>query len=244
MTPPTEGIGRVALDDITPSLLARIDVLAALSPSELREVRPLVHVRSYPRGKVIVADQDPTTDLMMILEGRVSVTTFGEGGREVSFRNLAAGASFGELAAIDLQPRSATVIALDATTIGTMTAADYRAALRRYPSMVDATLLQLVRYVRSLSKRIADLAYTVEVRVCAELESLARDTGTAGGRIVLRPSPRRGEIASRINTTREQVSRTISQLDSEGIVVKGKGEMVIPDLARLVAWRRAAMKDR
>ncbi len=232
------------MDERTRTLLARVDILAGLSEVELREIEPLVHLRSYARRQVILADQDPTSDVLMILEGRVTVAVYGEGGREVSFRDLYAGASFGELAAIDAQPRSATVIAAEPTLVGTLTASDYRQALRRYPTMTDATLRRLAYYVRALSARITELAYTVEVRVCAELERLARDAGVAEGRVVLRPSPRRGEIAARVNTTREQVSRIVSHLQQAGLVVQTRGALVIPDLAELVAWRRKAMSGR
>lgn len=232
------------MDERTRMLLARVDILAGLSEAELREIEPLVHLRSYARRQVILADQDRTTDVLMILEGRVTVAVYGEGGREVSFRDLHAGASFGELAAIDAQPRSATVTAAEPTLVGTLAAADYRQALARYPSMTDATLRRLAYYVRALSTRIAELAYTVEVRVCAELERLARDAGAVEGRVVLRPSPRRGEIASRVNTTREQVSRIVSHLQQAGLVEQTRGALVIPDLAQLVAWRRKAMGGR
>lgn len=232
------------MDERTRALLAQVDLLAGLTTTHLREIEPLVHLRCYARRQVIVADQDRTTDLLMILQGRVTVAVYAEDGREVSFRDLKAGASFGELAAIDGEPRSATVIAAEPTLIGTLAASDYREALRRYPSMTDATLRRLAFYVRALSARIAELTYTVEVRVCAELERLARDAGAVEGRVELRPSPRRGEIASRVNTTREQVSRTVSQLQQAGLVMQIRGALVIPDLAQLVAWRRKAMGGR
>ena len=82
-------------------------------PVELGEVERHVRIRQFQAGQTVVGYQDNSHDLFFILSGQLKVTIYSEAGREVAFRELHAGQSFGELSAIDGQPRSANVIALD-----------------------------------------------------------------------------------------------------------------------------------
>ena len=103
----------------------------------------------------------------------MQVTNFSQNGREIAFRDVKAGGSFGKLAAIDGAPRSANVIALKRSQLGTLDVDRFHAGLQRYPAMLDATLRKLVGYVRSLSERVAKMSKPVAVRVAHELERMA-----------------------------------------------------------------------
>jgi CRP-like cAMP-binding protein len=171
------------------------------------------------------------------------VTTFSRNGREVAFRILKGGDSFGELAAIDKAPRSASVIALKPSTVGSLTAAEFRSALLKYPCMLDATLARLVFYVRSLSERVSEFSRPAEARVATALERIARPLSADGRTATIKPRPNNGHVASLINTQREQVSRTITKLSQCGIVVKRPGELIISDLEELAEWGRQQEGD-
>jgi CRP-like cAMP-binding protein len=216
--------------------LASVALLSGLSPSELAEVASHVRVRSYRPDQTIVAAQDDTSDMFFILAGRVRVTLFSRTGREINYRDLVGGESFGELAAIDGGRRSANVIAQTPAVVGAMSAADFRQALHRYPSVLDATLRVLTARVRQLSERVAEFARPGPARVCAELLRVAEPHRAGrGARIV--PAPSRKDMASRININREEVSRTIRLLEQGGLVRRaGRRELVIHDLARIADW--------
>ena len=68
--------------------------------------------RSYPKGSVIVFEDDPGDSLFIVRHGRVKVVLIGEDGREVILGILGVSEHFGELSLIDGQPRSAHVIAM------------------------------------------------------------------------------------------------------------------------------------
>ena len=179
----------------------------------------------------------------MLLTGGVRVTTFSRNGREVAFRDLGPGDSFGELAAIDKAPRSANVIALSASVVASLSAAEFRAALLRYPTMMDAALARLVFLVRSLSDRVAEFSRPAEARVAAALERIGRPFSNDGRTASIKPRPNNGHVASLINTQREQVSRTITKLTQTGIVIKRPGELIISDLQGLANWARQQEDD-
>ena len=218
--------------------LATIDLFRELDPPSMAEVERHVRVRQFRPGQTVVGYQDDSHDLCFILSGRLKVTLFSESGREIEFRDLGAGQSFGELSAIDGQPRSANVIAQTEATVGTMTAPDFIAALRQHPEVALGTLRKLTNLVRLLSERVQEQTEKVETRICHELLRMARTAMINGTAARLRPAPKHAEIANRVATHREAVSRLFSKLKSLGIVQRGRGELLIRDVRALEAYAR------
>ena len=213
--------------------LAALDILAGLPEEDLREVGRRMRHRRWPAGHAFVGHRDESQDVYFVLDGRVRVTIFSESGREVSFRDLEAGAGFGELAAIDRKPRSANVVALTDVLVGSIPAAEFMDLVRRYPSVAEAVLIKLADLVRALSQRLYELSEPVPVRVCAELIHLAEARSQDGRTARLRPPPKHADIASRLLTHREAVSRLMSRLAREGLVERVGGELVFRDIPRL-----------
>jgi CRP/FNR family transcriptional regulator, cyclic AMP receptor protein len=226
------------MSTLKPQQLAGVDLLRGLSSQELDEIAHKLHVRHWPAGHCFVNFRDESHDVYFVLEGRVRVTVYSEAGREVSFRDLEQGASFGELAAIDRKPRSANVIAITNAVVASITANDFMETVRRYPTVAEAALRKLVALVRSLSQRVYEFSEPVPVRICNELIRLAEAHSADGGRTArLRPPPKHADIAARVNTHREAVSRLMSQLAKFGIVERASGELAVRDIARLKAFR-------
>lgn len=219
-----------------PEELAAIDLLKGLSPQEIEQVTRLVRVRQWPAGHCFVNFRDESQDVYFVLSGKVRVTIYSEAGREVAFRDLVAGDSFGELAAIDRKPRSANVIATVDARVGNVTANEFMDLVRRYPAVAEATLAKLAALVRALSLRVYEFSKPVAVRICNELIRLAEANTTEGRTARIRPAPKHADVASRVNTHREAVSRLMSQLAQAGIVERGRGELVIKDINRLKAF--------
>jgi CRP-like cAMP-binding protein len=169
-----------------------------------------------------------------VVSGRVRVTTFSAGGRQVTFRDEDAGEMFGDLAAIDGAPRSADVVALEDVLAASLTPAGFRALLAAEPLVQERVLQRLAGLVRSLSERVIDLSTLgVQNRIHAELLRLARATGVQDNRALLAPAPRHADIASQVSTYREQVTRELSALAKQGLVAKEGGAVAVLDVARL-----------
>ena len=224
------------MSTLKPQNLAAVDLLRGLSPQELDEVARRLHVRHWPAGHCFVNFRDESHDVYFVLEGKVRVTIYSEAGREISFRDLEPGTSFGELAAIDRKPRSANVIAITDAQVGSVSANEFMELVRRYPSVAEATLRKLVVLVRSLSQRVYEFSEPVPVRICNELVRLSEANSADGRTARLRPPPKHADVASRVNTHREAVSRLMSQLARLGIVERVRGELVVRDVRRLKAF--------
>jgi CRP/FNR family cyclic AMP-dependent transcriptional regulator len=218
--------------------LATIDLFHELDPAALGEVARRIRVRQFKPGQGVIGHQDDSHEICFILSGRLKVTLFSESGREIEFRELRSGDSFGELSAIDGELRSANVIAQTEACVGTMTAPDFLATLREHPEVAMGTLRKLTSLVRSLSERVQEQTEKVEVRICHELLRMARGAMINGTTALVRPSPKHLEIANRVNTHREAVSRLMSKLRRLGIVQRGGGEMLIKDVAGLERYAR------
>ncbi|MFO1267510.1 MAG: cyclic nucleotide-binding domain-containing protein [Rubrivivax sp.] len=178
-----------ALDPPALSGLRGIALLQGLPDDVLREVAAACRFRLYQARQTVIAREDADRDCYLVVSGALRVVALSPGGREVSFRDAAAGEAIGEMAAIDGRPRSATVVALQESTAGT--AEPGRPAhrlMRRHWPIAERMLRRLAGAARALTERVYELsAFSVQQRLCAELVRLALAAGGASG------DPRRAE---------------------------------------------------
>lgn len=214
--------------------LRSIELLDGLAPDKLEELARLCAWRNYDAGKRIISRNAADRDVYLLVSGRVRITTYSQGGRQVTFRDIAAGEMFGEVAALDDKPRSADVIALDAALIACMPQAAFRKLIAAEPQMRERLLKRLASLVRSLSERVIDLSTLgVQNRIHAELLRLAREAGVERNVARIEPGPKHADIASQVSTYREQVTRELSALARAGVLGKDARALVVRDVKRL-----------
>lgn len=214
--------------------LAGIALLGQLPPAQLEPLAKACRWRRYHAGQQIVGHQDEGTDVFFVVAGKVRVVIYSPAGKEVSFGELGAGSTFGEIAAIDGRPRSATIAAVTDSLVASMPAETFRDVLRRHPEVSSKVLEQLANLVRNLSHRVFEFSVlAVKNRIHAELLRLARRGEVDGNRAVISPAPTHSNIASRVSTHREAVTRELNQLSRDGLIARGDGTLVISDISRL-----------
>ncbi len=213
--------------------LAGIDILKDLDHATLGKVAESIHFRGFEAHQEVVAHQDSTQDVFLILEGQLRVTIFSKAGKEISFRDLGPGESFGELSAIDGSPRSASVLTLRPARVGTISQPAFMELVTHNPHVARAVLRKLTFLVRSLSERVFEFSTPVPTRVCIELLRVARQNMLNPKTARITPAPKHAEIASRINTHREAVSRVMSDLQKRGVLRRGHGELLVLDVPAL-----------
>jgi CRP-like cAMP-binding protein len=106
--------------------LTGIAILAGLRPATLERLRRSCVWRRYEPGESIVGYLDTSDDVFFVTAGKVRVTIYSHAGKIVSFGELGAGEVFGEYAAIDHCPRSASVEALTGCLVALMPANAFR----------------------------------------------------------------------------------------------------------------------
>ena len=231
------------MNDATASL-SSIELFEGLGGSDRDALARLCRWQRYAAHQYIVGHQDETNDVYFIVGGRVHETIFSPSGKEVSFADLPAGKSFGEMAAIDGAPRSATVIALSDTVLASMSAEAFRRVLNDYPDVAAKMMQYLVGLVRRLSDRVVEFSVlAVRNRIHAELLRLARDQGLDGDTAVITPVPTHSDIASRVSTHREAVTRELNALTRDGLIERRDGTLVIVNIARLAQLVETGLEE-
>lgn len=214
--------------------LRTVRLLHGLSQERLEILAAQCNWRRVEPGQVIVARNSPDRDVHFVVSGRVRVTSFSAGGRQVTFRDEEAGEMFGDIAAIDARPRSADVLALDSVLVASLSPEHFRDLIAAEPLVRERVLQRLAGLVRLLSERVIELSTLgVQNRIHAELLRLARASGQAGNRIRIDPAPKHADIASQVSTYREQVTREFSALTKQGLLEKDGTGIVLTDVERL-----------
>jgi len=223
------------LIQLSPEALHSIDIFRSLSYDDRKALVARFTARRYAPGQQIISYHDSSRHVFFVISGRVRATIYSLSGKEITLQDLEAGQMFGELAAIDGLLRSAHVIALTEVMIAGLSAEDFWLALRAYPQVCEAILKRLTAMVRSMSERVFEYsALHVKDRIHCELLRLARARGQEGHAAVITPAPTHSEIASRIGTHREAVTRELNALKQAGLISKRGNSLVICDVDRLL----------
>ena len=214
--------------------LAVIRLFDSLSAGALEDLSKRCRWHKYQPNEQVIDRNSDSRDLYLIVEGRARVVNYSVTGREVTFDEREKGEYFGELAALDGEPRSANVIALNELNVACLSQEAFNRLLLEHPQVTLKILRGLAKIVRASNKRIMDLSTVgANNRVHAEILRLAIPGIRADNTAIVSPFPIHGDIASRVSTTRETVNRVFSDLSRRGIVKRSKSNLVILDLMRL-----------
>ncbi len=211
-----------------------IEVLQAMAPEARQALAGRCRWQRFASGQQIVGHLDTTRDVFFVVEGRVRATSYSLTGREVSYRDVTAGDMVGEFSAIDGAPRSADVIALTDCLFATMSADLFWQVLHQQPEVAAATLKSLTGQLRALTERVFEFStLAVNNRIHAELLRLARLQDTSENTAVITPAPTHAELASRISTHRDAVTRELNALARAGLIERDGNALHITDVAEL-----------
>ncbi len=227
--------------------LLQIALLSDIPEQQLAFLSQRCKWRTFQPEELILNLNDRTTDVYLIVRGEVRVSVFSESGRRVIMSDLKSGEHFGEYSAIDGQPRSATIVALTKTVVAQMPDTMFRDLLCNYPAASMKVMESMVGVIRALNERVVEFSTMgVRNRVHAELLRLAYSGRILDGAGRISPPPTHAEIASRISTHREAVTRELKQLDRLGKIERTKGAIVIKNLKefeQMVSDARAGKID-
>lgn len=214
--------------------LENIGLLEGFSPEERRDLEKRCAWRHYGANEQIIDRDSDSGDVYFVVAGDVRIVNYSYSGREVSYDDIPAGGFFGELAAIDGKPRSATVVTLKKTIVASLSPEALREAILDHPRLALAIMKRLVAVIRGSTDRIMDLstlgAYS---RVYAELLRLARQDVDEEYGATIAKLPTHSALASRCGTTRETVARAISDLTKREVCEKRGQGLYFPDLEAL-----------
>ncbi|HEU4570255.1 MAG TPA: Crp/Fnr family transcriptional regulator [Gemmatimonadales bacterium] len=219
------------------TVLQKVPLFAGLPEGEVLGFAELMRERSYPKGSVILFEDDPGDALYVVTSGQVKVVLIGEDGREVILSVLSEGSFFGEMALLDDEPRSAHVIAMTDSVVLALRRDDFRNRLRASPEVGIALLRELSRRLRRADEQIGSLVLLdVNGRVAELMLRLADEEGSE--RITRKLT--HATIAQMIGSSRETVSRTMRELQDRGLLKVTRQDITVTDRPGLQALARRA----
>ena len=223
----------------SPTIVRTFDLFRGLESKDQARIAAMMHMRRFEVGNYIISADQPGTEVYFLISGRVRVCAFSANGKQVHFEDLEAGNLFGELAAIDEEKRSSDCIALEAVTLSIMTRDDFLNVAQQYPTVLNALLRRLTGMVRRQMKRVYEFtSCNVSQRVRFEILRIAANVEQDSERInesvqIISP-PTHAEIATRISTHREAVTRELKNLEALGVIEWRRGSHYIHDMKALV----------
>jgi CRP-like cAMP-binding protein len=221
--------------------LAGIAIFSGLPEKTLERLQLQCRWRRYQAGEAIVGYLDSSDDVFFIISGEVRVTIYSLAGKVVSFRELGPGEVFGEYPAIDRGPRSASVEARTSCLVASLPGAAFRDLIVSEPAVAQAMLPQLVMKIRALTTRVYEFStLAVSNRIQAELLRLASMAARDGKCVRISPVPTHTEIASRVSTHREAVTRELTRLSRIGLIERERNALLVKDVERLAEMVHAA----
>jgi len=220
------------------------EFLAELSADERRRFDAASQPMKSTKGQPIIGQGPGTVDVYFIEDGAFEVLIYAKTGRQVSIRTLRKGDCFGELAALDLGERSANVVSVGDGRLLKVDGAVFKSLLENSTRVSMWLSRHLARQVRVLTERVFELsALNVQSRLHCELLRLGVQAGVRDNVSRIRPSPTHVELANRIGTHREGVTREMSTLVRQGLLEQFRRELVVRDIAELSRLVRNAIGD-
>lgn len=196
----------------------------ALQEDLLRAITAKGGIKSFPANAIIINEGDCADSLYIILSGRVKIYASNESGKEVVLNTHGPGEYVGEMA-LDGGPRSASVMTLQPTTCSIVTGDSLREFIAAHPDFAQHLIHKLIRRARTATESVKSLALMdVYGRVTRLLLELATEEG---GKLVINGKLTQQDIADRVGSSREMVSRIFKDLTAGGYVSSETGRVVI-----------------
>ena len=185
-------------------------------------------VRDYPANALLIREGDQSDAFFILLAGRVKVYGSGEDGREVIYNTLGPGEYFGELSLLDGAPRSASVASLEPLRCVLVRGVEMREFLAQHPDFAFHLIQRLALLLRRSTENVKSLALDdVYQRVARMLNELAGAEPSDGGPRQVSLKLTQQDIAERVGSSREMISRIFKQLLQGGYVEQRDGRLVL-----------------
>lgn len=215
---------------------SNVPLFSGLSSRDLTAVCQVMIHRRFEAGEVIVhEDEEEGQTFFIIGSGLVHVKVMTLEGKNAVLATLKRGDFFGEMALLDGEPRSASVVAAGQCDLFLLYRRVFFDILQRYPKIAIQLITEMSKRLRKANRHINTLSLmSVYGRVADVLLQIAREQGKRTNNMMVIPvRPTHQIIADMAGTTRETVSRILSQLEKKHYIVTDGKKLVILDEKKL-----------
>jgi CRP/FNR family transcriptional regulator, cyclic AMP receptor protein len=220
------------------TVVERDRLFRGLPKATLARIAALGSRRVYEKSAIVFMRGDPGDSLCGVVSGRVRISASLPTGKEVFLNIMEPGDSFGEIALLDGQPRTATATAMARTELIIFNREPFLALLSTEPQLAAHLIGLLCRRVRWTAQLMEDSALlSVPARMAKRLLSLAHLNGSrtpAGTKLALSQE----ELAQFLGVSRQVVNQYLQVWKAHGWIVSGRGHLTIGSATSLEAVAR------
>jgi CRP/FNR family transcriptional regulator len=210
-------------------LLERVPAFSTLEVEDLRRIAQLAVPRSFQTGEAVFREGDSSDTCYVVREGRArAVRTHGDG-RTITLARFGPGDIFGELAMFEDERRSATVEAIEPTSVVGVLGPDMRRLMGEHPEIATRLVIALGRRLREMNERLSRQSFqTVQSRVAVVLSELVEQEIAAGKSDAdVLVTATQADLAQLAGSSRESASRFLAVLERAGVISQGRGRLVV-----------------
>ena len=219
-------------------LLGRVPVFSTLEQDDLGRIAQLTVPRTFEPGQIVFREGDASDTCYVVRAGRARAIREHADGRTITLATFGPGDIFGELAMFEDELRSATVEAVQHTSVVAVLGPDMRRLMVEHPQISMRLVVALGRRLRETNDRLAKQSFqTVQSRVAVVLGELVEQAVAAGApaqEVLLTAT--QADLAKLAGSSRESASRFLAVLERAGVISQGRGRLVVHEPAALEGY--------
>ncbi|MEN8145745.1 MAG: Crp/Fnr family transcriptional regulator [Gemmatimonadota bacterium] len=223
-------------DDLADTLRG-FEFFEGIGDEELQELAGLALCHDYPKNNILSYRGDPAAAVFLVVSGRVKIILTNDEGREVIVSLLGPGGMFGLSSALDGGDQLASAVTIEPAAIAKFNGKAFTSWADSSPGPRAALVRELNRRVRELNRKIGSHALlSAKDRLLFTLMEIADAEGEQepGSTKVTFTRPTHQELANRIGSSREVVTRLLAELLDSELLEADEGRIIRVPLSSLV----------
>ena len=217
------------------AMLRRVPLFAELSDQQLEAIAERATRKRYEPGSTVFSEGDACLELLIVEEGSIKLLKSAANGRQQLMGIERAGNTLAEVPVFDGGRYTVTALVIEPTALLRLDAEHFRKVCVQQPEVAMKVIKVLGHRLRHVEKLVEELSFsTVRGRLIMHLLHLAEQCGRRDGSCVdFELKENNEELAARIGTVRELISRNLGRLHGDGLIEMRRRMVRIPNMQRL-----------
>ena len=204
--------------------LGRVEHFKRFPEAARAEIVNAGQVRRFPAGGIIFREGEPSAGMFVLFQGHVHLCKVGPQGQQSIVAEIEPVIMFNEVTVLDGGPNLTTAIALHDCMTWNINFDNFQALLSRYPIVGTSLLVVLAKRTRNLLSQYEDISFR---SVVARTAKLLLDLSKHGATPIDRKAFTNADLAAKISTVPEAVSRSLNTLKKNGDIVCTRALIIV-----------------
>jgi CRP-like cAMP-binding protein len=225
---------RASASDVI-ATLRRVPLFAELTDRQLEAVAERATLNQYERDSIVFSEGDPCQELLIVEQGSVKLMKSAANGRQQLMEIERSGNTLAEVPVFDGGRYTVTALVIEPTVLLRLDAERFRKLCLQQPEVAVKVIKVLGHRLRHAERLVEELSFsTVRARVIVHLLRLAEERGMRSGTSIdFELDENNEELAARLGTVRELISRNLGRLHGDGLIEMRRRAVRVPNIERL-----------